>query len=222
MGRKILQMLCVLCPWSLRRRLLIRFFGYKIHPTARIGFSWIFPEHLEMGPNSRIGHFNVAIHLHEIGMKESSTIGRGNWITGFPKGGAVHFQHLPDRKPCLEIGAHTAITKNHHIDCTEIIKIGSFTTIAGYGSQFLTHSIDIVESRQDAAPIIIGDYCFIGTNVVALGGSILPDRCVVGAKSLLNRGYQDECFLYGGVPAKPIKKLPQNARYFTRQSGRVS
>ena len=119
------------------------------------------------------------------------------------------------------LSAHSAITNRHIVDCTERIRIGAFTTIAGFASQLLTHSINLENSRQEANPITIGDYCFIGTNCVLLGGSSLPDYSVLGAKSLLNRNCRDSYFLYGGVPAKPIKALPPTTRYFQRESGYV-
>lgn len=208
-------------PWKLKRKMLISFLGYKIHPQARIGLSWIYPTVLVMERNSRIGHFNVAIHLDKVIMDEYSSISRGNWITGFSTlEDSKHFVHQQgDRQSVLKIGKHSAITKNHHLDCTNIIKIGSFTTIAGYSSQFLTHSIDIYEGRQSSAPIEIGDYCFISTSVVILGGASLPSYCVLGAKSLLNKQYIDSYKLYAGMPAKPSKDLPCDAKYFTREIG---
>ena len=54
-----------------------------------------------------------------------------------------------------------------------------------------------------------------------LGGSALPPCSVLGAKSLLNRAYSGRYFLYGGVPAKPIKALPETMAYFQRKSGYV-
>ena len=218
----LLKLLTILLPWSLRRRALNRWFGYRIDHTARIGLSWIFPDELVMGPGARIGHFNVAIHLKRMEMGTASTIGRRNWITGFPlNGDSPHFAHQADRAPVLILGDHSAITKNHHIDCTHAVRIGKFTTIAGYYSQILTHSIDIIGGRQDSKPITIGDYCFIGTNVVILGGGAVPEYSVVGAKSLVNQAFDETYHLYGGVPAKPIKKLPNDAAYFNRSSGWV-
>ena len=67
------------------------------------------------------------------------------------------------------MGESAAITKNHHIDCTNTIEIGAFSTVAGYQTQFLTHSIDVLENRQHSAPIRIGPYTFVGTNSVVLG-----------------------------------------------------
>jgi acetyltransferase-like isoleucine patch superfamily enzyme len=219
--KTLLRLLVVLLPWRAKRLLLVRFWGYRLHPSARIGLSWFFPKNLEMAEGAAVGHFTVAIHLDNVVMGARATIGRGNWITGFPKGHPRHFAHQPDRDPSLYLGPHSAITKNHHIDCTSCIRIGAFVTVAGYRSQFLTHSINIDECRQDCAPIIIGDYAFVGTNVVILGGAVLPARSVLGAKALLNKAWTEEYRLYAGVPAKPVAELSPDARYFQRVVGRV-
>lgn len=216
------KVLCVIAPWSLKRRMLIRFFRYEIDVTARIGFSWIYPAKLIMKANTKIGSLNVAVHLDSIQMDSFSTISRSNWITGFASGtDSKHFNHQKDRISSLTIGEHSAITKNHHIDCTNSIEIGKFSTIAGYQSQLLTHSIDIFMNRQHSMPIKIGDFCFVGTNVVILGGSELPSFSVLGAKCLLNKSFTEEYSLYGGVPAKHISMLPSEAEYFSRTSGFV-
>jgi acetyltransferase-like isoleucine patch superfamily enzyme len=221
--KKMLHLLCcalvVILPWRMKRWCLGYFFGYKLARTARIGVSWIFPQELIMLEDSRIGNLVVAIHLQRIQLSEKASIGRGNWITGYPLNDKKHFSHLDDRRPELRMGEHSAITKNHHLDCTESIEIGAFTTIAGYRSQLLTHSIDLVKGRQDAAPIQIGSYCFIGTNCVILGGASLPDRSVLAACSLLNKAYA-ESGMFGGVPAKRIKDAPSGA-YFNRTEGYI-
>ena len=220
--KKIVQIFCVLMPWFLKRRLLQVFFGYIIHPTAYIGLSWIFPRDLIMEAHSKIGHLNVAVHLDSIQLKEYSSVGRSNWITGFASGtSSKHFQHQPQRCSQLLLGRHSAITKKHHLDCTNSLTIGEFTTIAGYQSQFLTHSIDVFANRQDSKPIVIGNYCFVSTNVTVLGGAILPDYSILGAKSLLNKNYNDSWILYAGVPARPVKSLPEEALYFKRKTGFV-
>jgi len=220
--QKFLNILIIFLPWFIRRKLLVKFWGYKIHVTARIGFSYIYPRYLEMSAGTQINHFTVAIYLDAVILGYKSIIGRGNWITGFPSNTAsLFFKHQKERSSKLIIGEHSAITKNHHIDCTNTIEIGNFVTIAGYDTQMLTHSINIYDNRQDSAPIKIGNYCFIGTNTVILGGANLPNYSVLGAKSLLNRDYTKEFTLYGGVPAKPIKSLDQSAKYFLRTDGFV-
>ena len=219
---KFLKFITLLFPWFLRRRLLNKWFGYKIHKKASIGFAWIFPKELIMEAESRIDHLNVAIHLDKIEMGAKSVIGRGNWITGFStKSKSPHFSHQLDRKAELVLGECVNITKNHHFDCTSHIHIGRFSTIAGYHSQFLTHSIDLNENRQDSNPIIIGEYSFVGTNVVILGGSALPNYSVLGANSLLNKCFTEEWIIYAGLPAQKIKEIAKSAKYFSRTEGFV-
>jgi acetyltransferase-like isoleucine patch superfamily enzyme len=201
-----------LFPWFIRRVLLNKWFGYKIDRKATIGLAWVFPKELYMSAGARIDHFTVAINLDRIEMAADTIIGRSNWITGFPTDiNSSHFSHQPDRKAALILKECAAITKNHHFDCTSLIYIGRFSTIAGYNSQFLTHAINLLDNRQDSAPIYIGEYTFVGTNVVVLGGSQLPNYSVLGAKSLLNKSYSKDWMLYGGVPARELKAIPSNS-----------
>jgi len=221
--RLILKIFTVLLPWKLKRLFLCKWFEYEIDATAKIGLAWIFPQKLVMASGAKIGHFNVAVNLDKIILQEKATIGRGNWITGFSTlKETEHFVHEKNRESTLMVGKHSAITKNHHIDCTNLIKIGDFVTIAGYHSQFLTHSIDVYENRQCSKPIFIGDYAFIGTNTVVLGGAKLPDHCLLAAKSLLNKSHIENWKVYGGVPARIIADLPKDAKYFSRIIGFVN
>lgn len=80
--KTFIKLILIFLPWKIRRWILIKFFNYKIHPTARIGLSYIYPQYLEMKENCFIGHFNVGIHLDKIIIGSYSRIGRSNWITG--------------------------------------------------------------------------------------------------------------------------------------------
>jgi acetyltransferase-like isoleucine patch superfamily enzyme len=219
--RRIFALLCLVLPWPLRRAIYRSYFRYEIADDARVGLSFIYPKRLVLGPGARIGHLNVCKDIDLLQLGEASSVGNLNWITGFPTGVAGHFADQPHRRPELVLGAHSAITNRHLVDCTERITIGSFATFAGFASQLLTHSINLETSRQEAYPITIGDYCFVGTNCVLLGGSALPACSVLGAKSLLNRAYEEKFHLYAGVPAKAIKPLPQTLAYFQRKVGYV-
>ena len=219
--KTILMALSFLLPWQLRRRLLEKQFGYQIHPTARIGFAWILPNRLIMEERSSIGAATVCKNIDLLHLEAHATIGRGNWITGFPLGQSRHFAHQTDRRPELIVGEHSAITNRHLLDCTNSVTIGKFTTFAGFHSQIISHSIDLEQNRQSSEPVRVGDYCFVGTNCVLLGGSALPDFCILGAKSLLNKSFTESYQLYGGVPARPLKSLPRNYKYFQRTEGFV-
>jgi acetyltransferase-like isoleucine patch superfamily enzyme len=156
-------------------------------------------------------------------MEQGSSIGRGNWITGIARElEDVHYTHKAQRRSTLTFGRCAYLTKHHHIDCTDEVAFGAFSIVAGYGSQFLTHSIDVAAGRQDCAPISVGDYCLIGTRVVALPGSAIPSNSVVGACSLLNRKFTETYTVYAGVPAKALKGLPKDCEFFRRKTGYVA
>lgn len=216
------KLLIVILPWSVKRRILNQYFKYDISPSAYIGLAWIFPTQMRLGPHARIASLTVAIHLDLIEMGEKARIGRSNWITGFPSGtNSPHFSHQIQRRAELILGDHSAITKNHHIDCTNSIRIGAFSTIAGYRSQLLTHAIDLKENRQNSEPIEIGNYCFVGSSCIILGGGRLPDYSVLGAMSLLNKSHNQTWSLYAGQPARWLKSLDHESGYFKRQRGTV-
>lgn len=224
MRSKLNLIICALTlplPWFLRRVLLQLFCGYRLHPTSRIGLSLVYPDELVMGEHANIGHLTVCKGLRRLHMGAHSSIGRGNWITGFPAENKTFFAHQKDRVPELILGAQSAITHRHIIDCTSAVHIGEFTTVAGFRSQILTHSIDLMDCRQSSAPVTIGDYCFVGTDCVLLGGSVLPSYSALGAKSLLNKPHEQTHCLYAGVPGKPVKSLEPEMKYFQREVGFV-
>lgn len=206
-------------PWPLKRWMLQRLLGFRIHPSARIGLSLLLVEQLEMAAHSRIGHLNVLKGLALVRLEEHARIGRNNWIYAFPRGHSRHFAHLPERFPALSLGAHSAITHRHLIDCTEHVTLGCFSTVAGYCTQILTHSVDVHRGRQHAEPVHLGHYTFIGTDSCILGGAVLPDHCVLGAKSLLRTAHETPYRVYAGVPSREVAELPQDAGYFTRTTG---
>jgi acetyltransferase-like isoleucine patch superfamily enzyme len=217
--KRLAYVIALFLPWALRRRVMVAVFGYKIHPTSRIGFAWVMPEQLVMEERSQIGALTVCRGLDLLHMKSNAAIGRANWITGCPTGHQKHFAHQPDRRPELIMGEHSAVTNRHLIDCTNSVSIGAFSVFAGFRSQILTHSVDLENCRQSSAPIKIGDYCFTGTDCVLLGGSSLPDHSVLGAKSLLNKPYSEPYWLYTGNPARAVKRLASDLGFFRRQAG---
>jgi acetyltransferase-like isoleucine patch superfamily enzyme len=220
-SRFFLAALLAPLPWFLKRPLLQSLFGYRLHPSARIGLSIIAAAEVELGEGARIGHLNVVRGLSRLELGPHATIAQLNWITGFPAGPSRHFAHQPDRRPALLLGAHSAITSRHLLDCTNRITIGPFATIAGFRSQILTHSIDLAVNRQNSTEVKIGAYCFIGTGCIVLPGASLPDYCVLGAGAVLNEALTESHTLYAGVPARAVKKLPADTGYFTRPRGFV-
>jgi acetyltransferase-like isoleucine patch superfamily enzyme len=208
-------------PWILRRRLLSAACGYKIAKTARIGFSLISIEKLVMEEKSSIGHLNMIKSFDLLHLGEHAKIGIFNWISGIDSKSSKHFGDEQGRRPELVIERHSSITARHFIDCCNRVTIGEFSTVAGAGTQILTHGIDIKDNRQRSAPVNIGRYCFVGTGAVLLKGSALPDYCVLAANSTLHRMHEQTHTIYSGVPATVAAKLPADALYFHRTTGPV-
>jgi hypothetical protein len=166
----------------------------------------------------------VAKKLDLVHLKAHASIGRGNWITGFLldqrqfRSDLQHFSSETDRRPEMVTGEDSAITHRHLLVCTGAITIGAFTTVAEFQSQFISRTIDIKENRQTSRPISIGDYCFVSGNSVLPGRAALPNCCVLGAKSFLNKCYIQNHRLYGGVPAREFSVLSPIAAISTAAS----
>ncbi|MDA9543899.1 hypothetical protein ACM43_04890 [Bradyrhizobium sp. CCBAU 45321] len=207
--RYAIQTLLFAFPWTLRRRFLSLLWGYKLAPDCYVGFSWIGAKRLRMENSSRIGHLTFVKGVAQLELGRSARIGNLNWITG------------DSVESGLLVEEHAAITHRHLIDCTALVTIGQFSTFAGWRSQLLTHSIDVSQSRQTSDPVQIGRFCFVGTGVIILKGASLPDYSVLAAGSVLIDRPTEEYTIYGGVPARPVGKLPRETMYFNRGSGFV-
>lgn len=116
------------------------------------------------------------------------------WILGEPKIGED-----------VWIGAFTLIDAKY-----APLTIGKGCNISS-GSQILTHSTvrRTVSERKyphvDAASVVIGDYCFIGTNAVILMGVTIGHHSVIGAGCVVPEGMKIPPYsLVVGVPAKIV------------------
>lgn len=214
-----LSLFTLFLPWTARRWMLERAFGYQLHPTSRLGFSWVFPrESLVMGEYASIGHFTVCRGPDRVHIGPHARIGNANWITGYPRTASRQvFEH--SRAPQLILGQHAAITNRHYIDCTDAIVLEQFALIAGVRSVLLTHSIDLQAGRQACGPIHIGAYCHVGTNCILLPRTSLPGYSILGANSLLNRRLTTSFRLYAGSPARDRGEVDQGAGWFVREKG---
>jgi hypothetical protein len=221
-SKLILQLVLLILPWRLRRVALTRIFGFELDRTCRIGISLVLPGHLVMGPHSRIGSLTMIKGLDHVQIDAWGFLGNLNWVTGLPATDRTFFVEDVGRRPSLHIEEHAAITHRHMIDCNDRVEIGAFATFGGWGSQILTHSIDIASSRQQAESVRVGRYCFIGTRSILLKGSRLPDYSVLSAGSVLLRAEIEPYGLYAGNPAIRIRELDPSAAYFTRPAGVVN
>lgn len=205
-------------PCPIKNWTLNRIFGHQLSSDSKIGFSYVNVKKIVMKNSSKIGHFNIIKNISSIELGTNSSIGSLNYISCVPLGSIKNFANEKDRFPSLSLDDNSGITGRHYFDCNNRISIGKFTIVAGIGSTFLTHGINIADNKQETKPIYIGDYCMIGSNVVLVKGAKLPSYSILSAGSVLAKSYHDSYQLYSGVPASPVKDLPKDSSYFSRRT----
>ncbi len=109
------------------------------------------------------------------------------------------------------IGDNTTMEGNNQLAACEGTKI-----IVGKDCMFAhnvnfrttdSHSIVDREGKRlnPGKDIIIGNHVWIGTDVLVLKGTRIPDNCVVSAKALVAAHKYEKNSIIGGVPAKHIR-----------------
>jgi acetyltransferase-like isoleucine patch superfamily enzyme len=205
----------VVLPSRLKRHLGRLIFGWEIDPTAHLGRSLVLVRHLSMGPGTRIGSFNVIKDLEELRLAEGASIVSRNWIIGIPLA-FEYFPNSPNRRPSLIMGKRAIITINHNIQCTDLVRVGDYSAIAGFGSAILTHSLDLVRDQFVSGPVEIGDHAAVMSGCTLNNGTRVPSRSIVSAGSVVTTRLTRELTLYRGNPAEPVRSLPETLGYFHR------
>ncbi len=237
MIRLVVAAIAAILPWALKRP-LYRLMGHKVDKTARVGVSLLLVQHLELGPGARIGNANLIIvdrlvldadaqirqlnairHCELVHLEEAAVIGGLNMVNG--TGRDSKYLQGVERTPALILGPHSCITYGHFLDTSDTIRLGAYAGVAGWGSQLLSHALDVHTAAQYTAPVELGEYAMAATAAVILPGSYLPPFSMLGANSLLNQRFEESYRLYGGTPAKEVAELNPDMDWFSREVGEI-
>jgi acetyltransferase-like isoleucine patch superfamily enzyme len=212
--RSALVALVAALPASELKNYLLRRLGWVIGPGVRIGPCLVSNvDQVEIDNGAIIGAFNVFRDLAGLRLGEQAIIGHWNWVT------AARVLREAGSAGLLQLGAHSAITSRHYIDCSGGIRIGTHTTIAGERSTFITHGISWKGSVQTFRPIEVGDYCLISSNVQVVPGTVVGNRVVVGMGATI-AGRLVDAGLYV-QPRAALVKSDLEGEYFRREQGKV-
>ena len=101
----------------------------------------------------------------------------------------------------LSLGDNVGIGQGNLIKCQEKIEIGSGTlfgpNVLVYDHDHVFDSVNGVDRKRfQTKPVMIGENCWIGANVVILKGSEIGDRCVVAAGSVIRGSYPSDSLIY--------------------------
>jgi acetyltransferase-like isoleucine patch superfamily enzyme len=105
-----------------------------------------------------------------------------------------------DRCPGLAIGCY--------LDGRNGIIIGHNTWLGPRVSLIsMNHREDDYHDYVTADPIVIGDNCWLATNVTVLAGVQLGSHTMVAAGAVVTKSFPEGDVLLAGVPARVVKKL---------------
>lgn len=113
----------------------------------------------------------------------------------------------------IEIGANCFINLGVMIAAQDRITIGDWTMIAN--GSFIgdaAHRFDDpdtpvpLQGFSSKGPVLIGENCWLGANVVVTSGVTIGDRCVIGAGSVVTTDIPANS-IAAGTPAKVIKQI---------------
>jgi acetyltransferase-like isoleucine patch superfamily enzyme len=205
-------------------------FGYRIGKGVRIGFSPFFGVgRCRIGDGARIGSFNLFYRVTELDIGDHAHIGPLNLFRG---GQRVRigsystiirlnvFNSILERdfvdpvEPVLEMGTGAVVTSGHWLDFSAGLGVGEHTIVGGRNSSFWTHN------RQRGRPISVGCHCYIGSEVRAAPGAVVPPFCVVALGSVLSGRAGPPRSLIGGNPAAAVRALRERDLFFITRKTR--
>ena len=218
-----------LLPGFLKKPLYRLLFGYRIGRGVRIGIVLLDAARVDLGEGTHIGHFNIITRVGELVTGRQARIEVLNIIRGGERVSLGDYamvmrlnvlNAIPDHDCTtvpvsrLAIGDGAVIVSGHRIDFTDRVTIGRNVIVGGRNSSFWTHN------RQQTAPIEIGDFCYIGSEVRLAPGARLAERCILALGSVLAGPIDTPGSLVGGVPAKVIRPLTPEDEVLIRRKAR--
>jgi acetyltransferase-like isoleucine patch superfamily enzyme len=207
-----------LLPGPLKRGLLRGLFGYRIGRRVRIGLSVLDADAVELADDVRIGHFNLVVQVGRLEAGRHVEIGHFNVIRGGervslgPYATVMRFNVLnaiPDHdctttpRSELVLGAGAIVVSGHRIDFTDRVSLGRNVIVGGRSSSFWTHN------RQQTAPIVIEDFCYLGSEIRVAPGARLAAESILALGAVLSGEIREGRSLVGGVPARVIRPLEE-------------
>lgn len=190
--------------------------GLDLHSSASIGFgSIVRVKKIKMDKGARIKPFSV-INSNEL------TIGRNGIVSSFVivKCGKIVLGENSKISPfaiiMADLGKDSVFTLGNHsqvfpfcwIEPGQGVHIGNDTGIGGHTLIF-THgswSDYLRGGPVKHAPVIIGDHVWLPWRVFVMPGVHVKSDTIIAGGSVLTQGTEDEGGLYGGMPAKLLKK----------------
>jgi len=139
------------------------------------------------------------------------------YIRFFVQSGFPYADYLKKKGALHSQGKNCFISKAANIPDPYLTSIGDNVWITS-GCQLLCHDasvimINIIQNGHfdRVAPIIMGDNCFLGNNVIVLPGTTIDSNTIIGAGSVVTKDLPENS-VYAGTPARHICSLEDYAQ----------
>lgn len=211
--KKTLTLFSILLLPSFLLRPILRLFRHKIGKNAKIGFSIVMTNHIELGNNARIGHFNLikidSIVLNNNTLIKHFNIFKGPFLLILKDRARIANQNYLTRAPIgvtygeslFQLGDNSNITSKHFIDLTKNVVLGSNTVLGGRDSQVWTHGYVHNETGDERfridAEVIIGNNVYIGSRCIFNPGVSIANAISIGSGSVLSKDLVDKGMYVG-------------------------
>jgi acetyltransferase-like isoleucine patch superfamily enzyme len=207
-----------LLPSFMKRPAYRLLFGYRIARCVRIGLTVLDAREVDLAEGTEIGSFNLILRVGRLETGHRARIGVGNVIRGGERvtlgaySTVMRFNvinAIPDHDcttepvSVLELGDGAIVVSGHRIDFTDRVTIGRNVIIGGRNSSLWTHN------RQESAPISIGDFCYLGSEIRVAPGARLASECMLALGSVLAGEIAEPRTMVAGVPAKVVRPLSE-------------
>ena len=201
---------------SLLARYLLQNIGdrSKVHISVRY---WL-PTKIYIGKDCEIRNnsFFDARSAHDIGIKIGDKVRIKDAVCFAAYGGKISVGNN------VLIGGCSTILGHGDVSIGDYSMIGQNTNIVSSNHLSIISDIPFQEQGFTREKIDIGNNVWIGANTSILAGSEISSSVVVGSGSVVS-GRLPSGYLYGGVPAKPLKqldnKIPENVNIYVRDWG---
>jgi acetyltransferase-like isoleucine patch superfamily enzyme len=123
------------------------------------------------------------------------------------------FTILVDKSGYLEINENCFFNNGCSINCIKSVKIGVGTLfgenvkIYDHGHIFNRYGVPLVQSGLESEDVVIGNNCWIGSNVVILKGVMIGDNSIIGANSVVYKDIPSGFILFSNGQVREIEYI---------------
>jgi len=140
---------------------------------------------ISIAPTHKRGLINTVVDMSGVGRNRALVIKSGVSIE------SARFAMANESDLYIEIGRNCLLSSNIIFRATD-----------GH----VIFDLDSHELLNKSRPIIVGDNCWIGSEVLFMKGSIVANKSIVGTRALVASEFHEENVVLAGVPAKIVKR----------------